>query len=58
MTHKVTVNGEIVIITTNLKRAVSEYNRAIYKGKPGDFIEFFSRKDSGIPYERVRKDWL
>lgn len=58
MTHKVTKNGEILIITSNLKRAVSEYNRAIYTSKEGDFIEFFSRKTPDVPYERIRKDWL
>ena len=58
MTHKVTVNGEIVIITSNLKRAVSEYNKAIYRGKSGDFIVFFSIKTPDVPYELIRKDWL
>ena len=58
MTHKVVKNGEVIIVTSNFKRASSEYNRAIYTGKAGDFIELYSRKTPDVPYERIKKDWL
>lgn len=64
MRLKVTKNGNIIIVTDNLKHAAEEYNRAIYDGKPGDIIEFFTsrkvttRQGDQIIWERARKDWL
>ena len=58
MRYKVTVNGETYLVTESLKHAVECYNKAIYNGKSGDMIRFYSRKSPDLPWDMVRKDWL
>ena len=58
MRYKVTLNGEEVIITNNLKHAADAYNKVIYFGKEGDIIRMYYRPKPDVNWSELRKDWI
>lgn len=58
MRYKVTLNGEEVIISDNLKHAADAYNKTIYFGKEGDIIRMYYRPNPNTKWMELRKDWL